>query len=160
MMKLTAEKSIISSSIGNIMLESDGTAITGLYFTDEPVTASGIDPILDEASRQLDEYFKGMRKEFTVPLAPHGTVFQERVWNELLKIPYGNAISYGELARRCDNPKGSRAIGGAVGKNPIGIIIPCHRIISGDGTLGGYTGGTDFKKLLLKLEGISWKHRP
>jgi len=151
------ERAVISSMIGNIELEGDGNAITALAFTSRPVEAPPAGSILEEAARQLDEYFKGMRKEFNIPLAPHGTVFQERVWKELLSIPYGEVISYGELARRCGDPKAARAIGGAVGKNPIGVIIPCHRIIAGDGTLGGYTGGTDFKKLLLKLEGITWK---
>lgn len=157
MNKLTVQRAVISTSIGNIELEGNDGAVTGLAFTSKPFEAPPAGSVLEEAARQLDEYFKGQRKEFTVPLEPHGTSFQERVWKELLNIPYGEAISYGELARRCDNPKGARAIGGAVGKNPIGVIIPCHRIISGDGTLGGYTGGTDFKKLLLKLEGITWK---
>jgi methylated-DNA-[protein]-cysteine S-methyltransferase len=151
------EFAVIKSILGNIELEGDGSAITGLTFTLKPLEAPPEGSVLQEAARQLDEYFKNQRKEFTVPLVFHGTSFQERVWKELQNIPYGEAISYGELARRCDNPKAARAIGGAVGKNPIGVIIPCHRIISGDGTLGGYTGGTDFKKLLLKLEGITWK---
>ncbi|ETA80330.1 methylated-DNA--[protein]-cysteine S-methyltransferase [Youngiibacter fragilis] len=151
------EAAVIKSNLGNIELEAEDGALTGLAFTSKPLEAPPAGSVLEEAARQLDEYFKGQRKEFTIPLAPHGTSFQERVWKELLNIPYGEAISYGELARRCDNPNAARAIGGAVGKNPIGVIIPCHRIISGDGTLGGYTGGTDFKKLLLKLEGVTWK---
>jgi methylated-DNA-[protein]-cysteine S-methyltransferase len=158
MKKLMAERAVISSNIGNIELEGDGSSITGLAFTSKPTEAPPAGSVLEEAARQLDEYFKHQRKEFTVPLVFHGTSFQERVWKELLNIPYGSAISYGELARRCGDSKAARAIGGAVGKNPIGVIIPCHRIIAGDGTLGGYTGGTDFKKLLLKLEGIAWKN--
>lgn len=152
------ERAVISSIIGNIELEGDGSSITGLAFTSKPLSAPPAGSVLEEAARQLDEYFKHQRKEFSVPLVFQGTSFQERVWKELLNIPYGSAISYGELAKRCGDPKAARAIGGAVGKNPIGVIIPCHRIIAGDGTLGGYTGGTDFKKLLLKLEGISWKN--
>ena len=157
MRQLMTERAVISSMIGNIELEGDGSAITALAFTSRPIEAPPAGSVLEEAARQLDEYFKHLRKEFTVPLVFHGTSFQERVWKELLSIPYGEVISYGELARRCGDPKAARAIGGAVGKNPIGVIIPCHRIIAGDGTLGGYTGGTDFKKLLLKLEGITWK---
>ncbi|MBT4287695.1 MAG: methylated-DNA--[protein]-cysteine S-methyltransferase [Deltaproteobacteria bacterium] len=101
---------------------------------------------------QLDEYFSGKRTKFSLELNPMGTVFQKAVWMELQKIPYGSTINYGELARRIGNPKASRAVGAANGKNPIGIIIPCHRVIGKDGSLTGFGGGLSVKELLLKLE--------
>lgn len=108
---------------------------------------------LQEACRQLEEYFAGRRREFSVPLAPEGTRFQRRVWDELARIPYGETISYRELARRSGNPKASRAVGGANGRNPLPVIIPCHRVIAADGSLGGYSSGLERKRELLALEG-------
>ena len=101
---------------------------------------------------QLDEYFSGKRTKFSLELNPVGTEFQKTVWQELQKIPYGSTINYGELAKRIGNPKASRAVGAANGKNPIGIIIPCHRVIGKDGSLTGFGGGLSVKELLLKLE--------
>ena len=103
-------------------------------------------------SRQLREYFAGKRAEFDLPLAPTGTAFQLSVWRQLQEIPYGETISYGELARRVGNPKASRAVGSANGANPLPIVIPCHRVIAGDGTLGGFGGGLPTKQTLLALE--------
>lgn len=105
-----------------------------------------------EAFRQLREYFAGKRAEFDLPLAPEGTVFQRAVWRQLQEIPYGETISYGELARRVGNPKASRAVGSANGANPLPIVIPCHRVIASDGTLGGFGGGMPTKQMLLALE--------
>lgn len=102
--------------------------------------------------KQLNEYFSGQRTEVEVPLLIKGTDFQESVWNELLRIPYGKTISYGDLAERLDNPGGMRAVGAANGQNPIPIIVPCHRVIAADGSLGGYTGGLEIKHKLLELE--------
>ena len=107
---------------------------------------------LTEAVRQLREYFAGRRTEFDLPLAHEGTAFQRKVWRKLQEIPYGETISYGELARRVGNPKASRAVGSANGKNQIPIVIPCHRVIAGDGGLGGFGGGLPVKEKLLKLE--------
>ena len=101
---------------------------------------------------QLDEYFTGQRTDFSLALNPIGTEFQKAVWKELRKIPYGSTINYGELAKRIGNPKASRAVGAANGKNPIGIIVPCHRVIGKDGSLTGFGGGLSVKELLLKLE--------
>lgn len=106
----------------------------------------------DAARRQLDEYFAGKRRRFDLPLAPAGTDFQRRVWWALLAIPYGEAISYGELARRVGKPRAARAVGAANGANPIAIIIPCHRVVGASG-IGGYAGGLDIKRHLLALEG-------
>ena len=102
---------------------------------------------------QLGAYFDGHRKSFDLALAPEGTPFQKRVWNALNDIPYGDTLSYSELAKRVDNPKGSRAVGSANGANPIPVVIPCHRVIAADGTLGGYAGGLHLKRYLLDLEG-------
>lgn len=107
---------------------------------------------LGEPIRQLRAYFAGELRCFDLPLAPEGTPFQQRVWHELLRIPYGETISYGELARRIGNPNGSRAVGLANGSNPISIVIPCHRVIGSNGKLTGYGGGLKAKEWLLALE--------
>jgi len=108
--------------------------------------------VLEEAARQLREYFSGSRKGFDLPLAPDGTDFQRTVWRELQNIPYGRTISYGELARRIGNSKASRAVGAANGSNPIPIVIPCHRVIGANGKLTGFGGGLPIKEKLLALE--------
>ena len=108
--------------------------------------------LLREPIRQLQEYFAGKREDFDLPLAPQGTPFQQKVWKHLRQIPYGETISYGELARRVGNPNASRAVGLANGSNPIPIIIPCHRVIGSNGKLTGYGGGLPIKEKLLALE--------
>ena len=108
--------------------------------------------LLIEASKQLKEYFNGKRKEFNLPLNPKGTEFMKKVWKELQKIPYGETKSYKELAEKIDNPKAVRAVGMANNKNPIPILIPCHRVIGSDGKLIGYALGLDIKQWLLNLE--------
>jgi O-6-methylguanine DNA methyltransferase len=107
---------------------------------------------LDPLRRQLDEYFAGRRRDFDLPLAPRGTEFQLKVWEELRRIPYAQTISYGELARRLGDPNLTRAVGAANGANPISIIVPCHRVIGANGSLVGYGGGLPIKKALLELE--------
>jgi methylated-DNA-[protein]-cysteine S-methyltransferase len=155
----------VESPIGRLLLTSDGTALTGLYmnlYRNKPTKL----PILNNewlqnatigalpaAARQLKEYFAGSRREFDLPLRMDGTDFQQRVWRELTKIPFGETRSYGELARRLDNPNGSRAVGLANGRNPIAIIVPCHRVIGADGSLTGFGGGIDRKEWLLTHEG-------
>lgn len=111
-------------------------------------------PLLTLAAEQLSEYFSGSRREFTVPLAPKGTDFQRKVWNALSVIPYGTTKTYKDIAIECDSPKAFRAVGLANNKNPIPIIIPCHRVIGTNGSLVGYAGGVDIKTQLLKLEGL------
>ena len=103
--------------------------------------------------KQLKEYFRGERKKFDIDLVIRGTSYQQKVWEELMKVPYGETVSYGELARRIGNPKGARSVGMAVHFNPIGIIIPCHRVIMSNGDIGGYASGVDRKKWLLEHEG-------
>lgn len=107
----------------------------------------------DTARRQLDEYFAGKRRCFDLPLAPMGTVFQRRVWRALTDIPFGETITYGELARRVGRPRAARAVGAANGANPIAIIIPCHRVVAAS-DIGGYAGGLEIKRRLLALEGV------
>jgi AraC family transcriptional regulator of adaptative response/methylated-DNA-[protein]-cysteine methyltransferase len=115
-------------------------------------TGSGTHPLLDQLHAELLEYFEGRRRDFTVPLVYPGTPFQTKVWNALRAIPFGETISYEELARRVGSPAGQRAAGHANGQNPLAIIIPCHRVVNKDGKLGGYGGGLWRKRLLLGLE--------
>ena len=110
-------------------------------------------PVLQEATRQLTEYFTGKRKAFSVPLRPAGTSFQEAVWKEIARIPYGQTITYTELAQRAGASDAVRAAGTATGRNPLSIIVPCHRVIGKNGSLCGFAGGLDAKTRLLKLEG-------
>ncbi len=111
--------------------------------------------IFKDILRQLSDYFAGKRQKFEIDVFPAGTDFQKKVWQELQNVPFGETVSYGEIAARIDNPKACRAIGMANSKNPIPIIIPCHRIIGKDGSLTGFGGGLDIKRKLLELEGIS-----
>jgi methylated-DNA-[protein]-cysteine S-methyltransferase len=149
---------VLSSPVGDLTLVSNGVALTGVYMSDQkggPDLDSGWlrdEGEFDAVAKQLAAYFAGERREFDLPLAPHGTDFQKKIWRELCRIPYGETISYGELARRIGQPGASRAVGLANGRNPIGIIIPCHRVIGADGALTGYGGGLDRKKWLLEHE--------
>jgi len=108
----------------------------------------------EEVARQLDQYFRRERRDFELTLAPRGTAFQQRVWQELQAIPYGATVSYAELAERVGNPGAYRAVGRANGTNPIPVVIPCHRVINVGGALGGYGGGLPVKRALLELEGV------
>ena len=152
----------VDSPVGRLALRSQGGHLTHLVMEDQahatPAPPGSVrdDGAFAEVVGQLGEYFAGKRTSFDIPMALEGTDFQCRVWSELCSIPYGKTISYGELARRVDNPKASRAVGSANGRNPIAVIVPCHRVIAGDGSLGGYGGGLDRKVVLLELEGSSW----
>jgi methylated-DNA-[protein]-cysteine S-methyltransferase len=146
----------LDTPIGRLVLEADGDVLIGLRL---PNAAShGLrheeTPILREAATQLQEYFAGERTDFDVRMELDGTPFQREVWAELSRIPYGETISYGELARRVGRPKGPRAVGQANGRNPIAIIVPCHRVLAGNG-IGGYGGGLTVKRALLALEGVA-----
>jgi methylated-DNA-[protein]-cysteine S-methyltransferase len=144
--------------IGELLLVGDGHALRGL-FMQEGRTAASVHPEWRPADepfadvrRQLSEYFDGERAAFDVPLVISGTPFQRRVWQALRQIPYGETTTYGELARRVGRPSASRAVGLANGRNPIAVIVPCHRVIGSDGSLTGYGGGLERKRLLLELE--------
>jgi methylated-DNA-[protein]-cysteine S-methyltransferase len=120
----------------------------------EVVRVERAEGVIAATLQQLDEYFAGTRREFDLPLAPHGTPFQLAVWNALLTIPYGETTSYGEIARTVGSPKAVRAVGQANGRNPIAIVVPCHRVIGSDHSLTGYGGGIERKRFLLGLEHV------
>ena len=140
------------SPIGILELTSTKSGISGLYFKDEEAPFGEIPDCMRMAFDQLDEYFDGSRKQFVLPLDIQGTEFQQKVWNELLKIPFGSTRSYMDIAKSLGDPKSIRAVGTANGKNKISIIIPCHRVIGTDGSLTGFGGGIQRKKWLLEHE--------
>lgn len=144
------------TKIGRIGIEENGRAITKIYFTnkdnEEEIINGNETILLKEAIKQLNEYFDGKRSSFDLPMEPKGTEFQNKVWNALKEIPCGETRSYGEIARIIGNEKASRAVGMANNKNPIPIIVPCHRVIGANGKLVGYAGGLDIKEKLLDLE--------
>jgi len=143
----------IVSPIGILAIAADGEYLTNLVFGScVPDAKEGSSTILNNAISQLNEYFAGTRKSFDLPLKFSGTEFQKLVWRELQNIPYGKTISYKELAEKTGNIKACRAVGMANNKNPIPIIIPCHRVIGASGKLTGYAGGLEVKKFLLELE--------
>jgi methylated-DNA-[protein]-cysteine S-methyltransferase len=148
------------SPCGRMLLVADGEALCGAYFvgqkhmreTDADWVRDPASPVIVRTKRQLDEYFQGKRKAFDMPLAAAGTPFQRAVWKAIAGVGFGETISYAELARRAGRPGSARAAGAATGRNPIGIIVPCHRIVGADGSLTGYAGGMDKKRALLALE--------
>jgi methylated-DNA-[protein]-cysteine S-methyltransferase len=152
--------SIFSSPIGELLMTSDGEALTGLNMCQrrgKPARGPEAgwqrdDSVFEAAREQLEAYFSGKRRDFDLRLRMAGTPFQHLVWEGLRAIPYGETLSYAELARRIGRPGASRAVGSANGRNPIAIVVPCHRVIAADGTLGGYGGGLDRKEWLLQLE--------
>lgn len=152
----------LDSPVGRLYLTSDSEQLTGIllpnHFSDTESRPLGVEKddlsIFTRTRAQLEAYFQGTLQEFDLPLAPLGTAFQQRVWEELCRIPYGVTISYGELAQRIGSPKAVRAVGQANGRNPIPIVVPCHRVIGSSGKLVGYGGGLPVKTQLLALEGI------
>jgi methylated-DNA-[protein]-cysteine S-methyltransferase len=148
----------VASPIGELLLVGDGQSLQGLYMQ-EGRKPMRIDAGWTRAASpfahvqaQLREYFDGQRVAFEIPLVMHGTTFERRVWSALQEIPYGETVSYGELARRIGQPSASRAVGLANGRNPISVVVPCHRVIGANGSLTGYGGGIERKRLLLELE--------
>lgn len=140
--------------IGDIVITENGCGITKICFgSDIPQNAEVIEtPLLKRANEELEEYFIGKRKNFDLPLAMEGTEFQKKVWEALINIPYGHTVSYKDIAIKVGNDKASRAVGMANNKNPIPIIVPCHRVIGANGKLVGYAGGIDIKQKLLNIE--------
>ena len=155
-----------ASPFGSITLASDGTSLVGLWFDGQKYFADTLEnehkqkslPVFEEARRWLDTYFSGKEPGFLPPLAPKATPFRKKVWNILLSIPYGQTMTYGEIAKTIAHEQSSRmsaqAVGGAVGHNPISIIVPCHRVVGTNGSLTGYADGIDKKVQLLTLEGV------
>lgn len=154
-----------NSPLGPLLLYSRDGSLTGLWmqphnFPPAECTGKQDDPVLMAARQWLDRYFRGEQPNpAALPLAPEGTPFQKQVWALLLEIPYGESISYGALAKKLSPSMSAQAIGGAVGRNPISIIIPCHRVLGSHGQLTGYAGGLQNKRFLLEHEGISYKER-
>ena len=143
----------VDSPIGPLLLSGDGHALSGLLMDARPAPGWRREPTaFAEARDQLEAYFAAELREFDLPLAPHGTPFQLEVWHALTEIPYGQTASYAELAARVGRPGAFRAVGAANGRNPIAVIVPCHRVIGADGTLTGYGGGLERKRTLLELE--------
>lgn len=146
------------SKLGNLFLVASSKGLKGIYWNkqdDRMVKSLNESKILNSAVKELDLYFLGKNKIFKTHFDLEGTSFQKKVWSELLRIPFGKTCSYQDIAFRIHHPKAVRAVGSANGKNPICIMIPCHRVISKNGSLGGYSGGVEFKRKLLALEGAS-----
>jgi methylated-DNA-[protein]-cysteine S-methyltransferase len=149
------EKAYIKSPLGTVEICGSEAGISAVSLLDEEIPASETLPsVLTECARQLEAYFEGSRKEFSVPLDPKGTEFQRQVWEELSRISFGTTVSYSAIARKLGDVKKIRAVGMANGKNPLAIIVPCHRVIGADGALVGYAGGLWRKKWLLEHEGV------
>ena len=147
------QTTFLKTPIGNLKISGTETGIRGVDFTDDFSVSTSKINFLADCVNQLDEYFQGKRKDFEVKLDLHGSNFQKKIWSELTKIPFGTTISYIELAMRHGDVKAVRAVGMANSKNPIAIIVPCHRVIGANGDLTGYAGGLQRKKWLLDLEG-------
>lgn len=148
---------VISSPFGNIRLESREGCLSQVLFTEEQTDGEIFDQVLLSAKEQLEEYFAGKRKNFDMPIGLGGTDFQRKVWMEVAKIPFGQTTTYMKLSQKLGNPAAIRAVGAAIGANPILVILPCHRILGSDGSLTGYAGGLDRKKALLELEGHAFQ---
>jgi methylated-DNA-[protein]-cysteine S-methyltransferase len=144
----------MDSPIGTIEIKASTRGITHLVFTDQKNTPTNTCNVLNQCKKQLNEYFSGKRKSFSLPLDSKGTDFQKSIWSALVDIPFGKTVSYGDIANVINNPKAVRAVGAANGKNPISIIVPCHRVIGSNGKLTGYAWGLERKSWLLNHEGI------
>jgi methylated-DNA-[protein]-cysteine S-methyltransferase len=157
---MTTTWTTMASPLGTLQLTAEGGRLTGVHFPgqkhDRPAQPgwqrNDDEPVLAQARRQLVEYFAGGRTRFDLPLAPAGTPFQQAVWRALLAVPFGATSTYGAIARAVGRPSAVRAVGSAVGANPLGIVVPCHRIVGRDGSLTGYAAGLERKARLLALE--------
>ena len=156
--------SVMNSSIGPLTIVADGGSVVAIYMAEHKRAPEStelgerVDDAHPEATRQLQEYFDGERRQFSLPLAPRGTEFQRRVWAALAEIPYGETRSYGELATALGRPGASRAVGMANGRNPISIVVPCHRVVGANGSITGYAGGVERKVYLLDFERQTTAH--
>lgn len=161
---MTTQRITLDTAVGTLVVDGDEEAVTHLSLpgsrpppgpSPSARGARGIPAPLLDAVRQLEEYFAGRRRQFDLPLALDGTPFQREVWLSLADIPYGETISYAELARMVGRPQAFRAVGQANGANPVPIVLPCHRVVASGGGIGGYGGGLDLKRELLALEGVT-----
>ena len=159
---LAIAQTTLATPLGLLLLARTAQGLAGAWFEgqkDHPgelaAAQSNSDAVLMQAAAQLTEYFDGTRHTFDLTLDLHGTEFQCSVWRALLKIDTGKTLSYGCIARAVGSPRGVRAVGSAVGKNPLSVIVPCHRVMGSDGSLTGYAGGLDRKRALLELEGVT-----
>ena len=142
-----------NTPVGRVTIASNGCAITAIAIGEVGLQgARKPSPLTNDAANQLQEYLAGRRRYFDLPLDPAGSPFQKKVWREMLDIPYGSTKTYGEIACAVGSPRGARAVGMAANRNPIAIVIPCHRVLASDGKLGGYAYGVEVKRFLLDLE--------
>lgn len=148
---------IISSPLGNIQINSREGCLSELKFTEEETDGEILDQVLLSAKQQLEEYFAGKRKTFDMPIGLGGTDFQRKVWLAMNEVPLGQTTTYLKISQKLGNPGAIRAVGAAIGANPILVILPCHRVLGSDGKLTGYAGGLDRKKALLELEGHAFQ---
>jgi methylated-DNA-[protein]-cysteine S-methyltransferase len=149
------EIAYLKTPIGTLKLSATDSGLVAVKpktQQETPLPACKLSPLLKNAVKQLEEYFQGKRRDFDLPLEPEGTPFQKTVWSALQKIPFGETRTYQEIAKEIGNPKAARAVGGADNRNPLMIIVPCHRVIGANGSLVGYAGGLDIKRFLLELE--------
>jgi methylated-DNA-[protein]-cysteine S-methyltransferase len=150
---METDTAFVKTPLGIAKLEGDDTGLTGITILDSEESPTAVIPeVLEDAAYQLQEYFEGKRKTFDLELNPQGTDFQKKVWKALLDIPFGKTLSYLELSKTLGDVKAIRAVAAANGKNPLWIVVPCHRIIGSDGSLIGYAGGLHRKKWLLEHE--------
>jgi len=157
---------VMKSSVGEITLVADNVSLRAIYWPNQKpdrvkfpdLENNDSNHVLKSAVKQLKAYFSGTRREFDIPLRPVGTVFQEEVWLALRSISYGETVSYSDIAKQIGRPKAVRAVGAAIGKNPLSIMIPCHRVIGANGKLTGFAGGLSTKEFLLNLENQTDSH--
>lgn len=148
---------VISSPFGNIRISSREGCLSELKFTDEETDGEILDQVLLSAAQQLEEYFAGVRTTFDMPIGLGGTDFQRKVWLAVNETPFGQTTTYMKISKKLGNPGAIRAVGAAIGANPILVVLPCHRVLGSDGNLTGYAGGLDKKKALLELEGHAFQ---
>ena len=150
------QKAYVKTPVGTAEITGDANGVSVIHVLDaEHAATKKIPPELKEAASQLSEYFRGKRQEFTFKINPSGSEFQQNVWKELLKIPYGKTVSYMDITKKLGDVKAIRAVASANGKNPLWIVVPCHRVLGSDGSLTGYAGGLWRKKWLLEHENPS-----
>lgn len=151
---------IMNTPVGTLLIQASTRGITEVDFIDTDISKAHRNQLTSRCKHQLQEYFEGKRKSFDLPLDLQGTSFQRSVWTRLTNIPFGQAVSYLDIANLLSKPKAVRAVGAANGKNPVAIIVPCHRVIGTDRTLTGYAGGLHRKAWLLEHEGIAFRREP